>query len=389
MPTLLNLTRTLRGLFTSLIASAALLPAVLHAQAEFAGRYIGFLNTSVNAAGFALESGFGVYIADVDAEGNIDLNGSLTGTVDASGNVTFTSGCQFAAMGITSATISAGTLSSEYGSTVGNGTTRYKINASTGFTAANGSSGGGGGNETTGDLLTYSSFDNPANPFNDDSGRGVTLAPVNGTPSLTDGALETNGVRLRALINSSFSSEAVSISYFVKVTGAGNWGPRMVAVQKPGTSSHYYGTYLQGHTTSPRNFASYHESTDRSRIYAAPDSALLTSSASVDWSHIVMTHDGSTVRLYLNGVEVLNQTNSGALRPFTSSMLVLAGSDNGLDLFQGALDEVRIFNRALTAAEVTTLAGGGSVGTAVNVAGATTPITYDDRRPNPPRRLPQ
>ncbi len=122
--------------FLAILAEAFLLSSGLFAQAEFAGRYIGSLNTSVNAGGFALESGVGVYIADVDSSGGIVFNGVLTGTVDAGGNVAFTGGTQLTLLGITTATISNGTLSSEYGALVGNGTTRYRINPSTGFTAA-------------------------------------------------------------------------------------------------------------------------------------------------------------------------------------------------------------------------------------------------------------
>ena len=135
--------RTRRFALFSLAALA--LPLGVQAQAEFAGRYVGSMNTSVSAGPFALESGFGVYFADVDAAGNINLNGSLTGTVSASGAVTFTGGSSFALLGITSATIANGTLSSGYGALVANGTSRYKINASTGFTAVAGGSGGGSG----------------------------------------------------------------------------------------------------------------------------------------------------------------------------------------------------------------------------------------------------
>ena len=379
--------------FTLLILTGLLIPLSLQAQANLAGRYVGSLNTSVSAGGFSLESGVGVYIADVDASGNINVNGTLTGTVSASGAVTFTGGATFSLLGITSATISNGVLSSNYGTLVANGTTRYKINASTGFTAASGGSGGGsggrgggGGTPTTGDLLAYYSFNDANNPFKDDSGRGLTLSPVNGTPSLTTGAagagaLSTNGIRLRAQVGSSFSNNTATIAYFVRVTGAGNWNPRVVAVQKPGTSSHYYGTYIDGTSTSaPRSLASYAVTGSGVQIHKSPSSSRLTTSSSAAWTHVAVTWDGSGTRIYMNGSEVLNQGNVGAPVGFTSGMLSIAGSDNGLDLFQGDLDEIRIYNRALTAAEVTTLSSGGSVGTAVSGGSTTTvsaPITYD------------
>ncbi|GAB5562468.1 MAG: hypothetical protein SynsKO_41150 [Synoicihabitans sp.] len=386
----MKLTRPKIFRFLAGMAGAILLSTSLFAQAQFAGRYIGSLNASVSAGGFALESGVGVYFADVDSSGAIDFNGVISGTVDAGGNVTFTGGTQFALLGITSATISNGTLSSDYGALVGNGTTRYRINPSTGFTSADGGSGGGGSGGggsgggsggSSGDLLAYYSFDDASNLLKDDSGRGVDLSAVGGAVSAAsggavNGALSTNNVRMRALVNQSFSSEAVSISYFVRVRGAGNWNPRMVAVLKPGTSSHHYGTFLDGTNTSAgRRFASYYES-NRGVIDYSPESAVLPTEAAGSWHHIAMTHDGSTLKLYLDGSEVVSQS-AQPLRSFSSAMLSIAGADNGLDLFTGDLDEIRIYNRAITAAEISTLSGGGAVGEAGDDTGSTGSISAD------------
>ncbi len=72
--------------------------------------------------------------------------------------------------------------------------------------------------------------------------------------------MSTNQVRLRALVQPGFSSDAVTVSlHFVRVQGRGNWNPRMVAVQRPGSSSHFYGTFLDGTNNAPRHFASYYE----------------------------------------------------------------------------------------------------------------------------------
>lgn len=371
------------------IAGALIFATGLQAQADLAGRYVGSMNTKVSAGPLNLESGFGVYIADVTAAGAIDLNqGALTGTVSAGGTVSFTGGTMLANLGITTATIANNTLSSAYGAVVANGTSQYKINGSTGFTALDGGSGGGGGGGggnggSSGDLLAYYSFDDPQNLLKDDSGRGVDLSAVGGqvtaiTGGAKNGALSTNNVRMRALVNQSFSSEAATISYFIRVRGAGNYNPRLVAVVVPGQSRHFYGTFLDGaRTTAPRRFASYYTSPTGGSIDKSAESATLETSDNGAWRHVTMTHDGSALRLYLDGTQVFEDTAATPLKPFNSAMLVIAGADNGLDLFTGDFDEVRIYNRALSSADIATLVTGANVGEAGDDTGSDAVISAD------------
>ena len=108
----------------------------LHAQAQFAGTYIGTINTRVTVPVVGtIESSAGAYIATVTADGTINLSG-MTGTVSASGAVTFSTGsAAFAALGIRTATIANNQLSSAYGDLLGNGTTQFRLNPSSSFTA--------------------------------------------------------------------------------------------------------------------------------------------------------------------------------------------------------------------------------------------------------------
>ena len=69
------------------------------------------------------------------------------------------------------------------------------------------------------------------------------------------------------------------------------------------------------------------------------------------WSHLAATYDGAVLRLYINGVEAGQVLRSGALA--TSSFPMEIGG-NGLNgqFFQGKIDEVRVYNVALTAAQI-------------------------------------
>ncbi|MCP4257410.1 MAG: hypothetical protein GY774_07755 [Planctomycetes bacterium] len=73
-----------------------------------------------------------------------------------------------------------------------------------------------------------------------------------------------------------------------------------------------------------------------------------------EWAHIACSHDGETLKCFLNGVE----TDSTPMGAITSSPTpVLIGSDGWRSDWIGAIDEVAIYDRALSVAEIRYLAG--------------------------------
>lgn len=68
------------------------------------------------------------------------------------------------------------------------------------------------------------------------------------------------------------------------------------------------------------------------------------------WNHIACVIDGQNVRLYLNGYE-WNST-LGIMPDIQSGVLNIGSTDNPGRYFDGAIDEVRIWNVARTAAEI-------------------------------------
>jgi PKD repeat protein len=69
------------------------------------------------------------------------------------------------------------------------------------------------------------------------------------------------------------------------------------------------------------------------------------------WSHLAGTYDGTTLRLYINGLEVGQQDVAGDIVT-TDGVVRLGGNSVWGEFFAGRIDEVRIYNRALTAAEI-------------------------------------
>ncbi|MGB7220840.1 MAG: LamG-like jellyroll fold domain-containing protein, partial [Vicinamibacterales bacterium] len=82
------------------------------------------------------------------------------------------------------------------------------------------------------------------------------------------------------------------------------------------------------------------------------------------WTHLAGTFDGTTVRLYVNGAQVASQPQTTPLTTSTGS-LQIGGSGYG-EYFDGWIDELRIYNVALTAAQIqtdmNTAIGGGAPG---------------------------
>ncbi len=69
------------------------------------------------------------------------------------------------------------------------------------------------------------------------------------------------------------------------------------------------------------------------------------------WSHVAGTYDGTTMRLYLNGVQVASQASSGSIGVSDENLII--GNDPTLvSPFNGTIDEVAIWNVSLSSDEI-------------------------------------
>jgi hypothetical protein len=77
-----------------------------------------------------------------------------------------------------------------------------------------------------------------------------------------------------------------------------------------------------------------------------------TTLATGKWHHVVATWDGATSLVYLDGyADSAPRAVSGTL-PLDTRSIYMGGRIDGTDLVSGKLDDVRLYNYALTAAEV-------------------------------------
>jgi hypothetical protein len=78
------------------------------------------------------------------------------------------------------------------------------------------------------------------------------------------------------------------------------------------------------------------------------------------WYHVAMTHDGTTLRVYVNGLLENSLAAVGDIVP--SANPVGIGWNRLPVLFQGIIDEAQIFSRALTDAEILAIYQAGAAG---------------------------
>ena len=69
------------------------------------------------------------------------------------------------------------------------------------------------------------------------------------------------------------------------------------------------------------------------------------------WTHLAGTYDGVTLRFYVNGVQVSSRAQTGAIATSTNPLQIGGDSIFG-QYFFGKIDEVRVYNRALSATEI-------------------------------------
>jgi len=86
------------------------------------------------------------------------------------------------------------------------------------------------------------------------------------------------------------------------------------------------------------------------------------------WTHLASTYDGTTLKIYVNGNLSSTKTVSGAVQS-NSNPLRIGGNYPYGQFFEGKIDEVRVYNRALSQGEIQT-----TMNTALP-GGTTTPPT--------------
>ncbi|HVQ90242.1 MAG TPA: LamG-like jellyroll fold domain-containing protein [Mycobacteriales bacterium] len=160
------------------------------------------------------------------------------------------------------------------------------------------------------------------------------------------GALSFNGTSSWVTVPDAAAldlTSAMTLEAWVRPVAGSGWRTVLMK-ERPGGLAYS----LYGYDNSNRPPAVYGNfgGTD---VSAAGGSALPVNT----WSHLAGTYDGATLRLYVNGVQVATKARTGPL-PASTSPLRIGGNSAWGEYFSGLIDEVRVYNRALPAAEIGT-----------------------------------
>ncbi len=193
-----------------------------------------------------------------------------------------------------------------------------------------------------------------------DAGSGSTLADASGkgnhgsisgaawtSAGKSGSALSFDGVDDLVTVADAASLDlttGMTLEAWVRPTTAGGW---RTVVTKETSGNLVYGLFSSSDTEPPSAIVTIGGSALQDIVRA---SSGVPASA---WTHVATTYDGSSQRLYVNGAEVGSRPLSGSMAN-TAGPLRIGGNTVWPEWFAGQIDDLRVYDRALSAGEIRT-----------------------------------
>ncbi len=207
---------------------------------------------------------------------------------------------------------------------------------------------------STPDLVAYYRFDEGAGTILHDSScngnNGVITGAAWSNSGLTGGTLVFNGSSNWVEVPDPTSSSSLDLTTGMTVEAwvnpASVGGDNPVILKDAGSYSLYANSAISG---TPAGLVDLGSSNGTGYVFGP---ARLPLNA---WTHLAATYDGATEKLFVNGVQVDSEAHTGSIEVNTGNPepLYIGGSSSGWGpSFAGTIDEVRIYNRALSGAEI-------------------------------------
>ncbi|HEY7072486.1 MAG TPA: LamG-like jellyroll fold domain-containing protein [Acidimicrobiales bacterium] len=196
-------------------------------------------------------------------------------------------------------------------------------------------------------------FDEGSGGFaNDRSGsgnRGTVSGPAWTTAGKVGGALTFDGINDLVTVPDTPSlhlTTGMTIDAWIRPTVASTWSTVALKERPNGLAYSLYGGNDQSRAAGYINNGA-------DRLAAAT-----TATPANAWTHVAVTYDGANLRLYVNGALVRTSAVTGPIAASTGALRI-GGNTVWGEWFTGTIDELNIYNRALSAAEITQDMAGG------------------------------
>jgi chitodextrinase len=231
--------------------------------------------------------------------------------------------------------------------------------------------GGASSSAAASGLVAAYSFDATSGSALADSSGNANNGTVSGptwSTGHTGGALSFDGVNDWVTVADSASLDlttGMTLEAWVYPTAAATW--RTVATKETAGNLEY-GLFGNSDTGRPAGIMTIGASATQQ---ITRGTAGLASAA---WTHLATTYDGTRLRLFANGSQVSSRAASGAIGT-SSNPLRIGGNSIWSEWFSGKIDDLRIYNRALSAAELKTDMNTpvGTIGTSGDTTAPTAP----------------
>lgn len=210
-------------------------------------------------------------------------------------------------------------------------------------------------NKKNNDLIAYWSFD--------DKGLAVVESSGTNLVTLNKGATQVEGYRGKAMKFNGSSilevkynpvldnfSKGITVSAWIKKDTASGW-KTVLSREIDSTWSEYFGLAVF------KNHALFSIDTDGKSYVNIMDKDTVVP---YKWTHLAGTYNNDTLKLYVNGKLIKSGVCKGPVSFLDNNPLLIGGNSNNknltlVDCFNGFLDEIRIYNRALNEKEIKTL----------------------------------
>jgi hypothetical protein len=198
---------------------------------------------------------------------------------------------------------------------------------------------------TTGLVAAYSFNEGSGARVGDSSGNGNNGTGVNGVWTTTGkfgGSLLFNGTDARVTVPDSASldlTNGMTIEAWIRPTVVSGW---QTIATKETSGDITYGLFSNSDTNRPSGIVNVAGEKDTRGASQLPLNT---------WTHLATTYDGSVIRVFVNGTQVSSRTVGGNMLTSTG-VLRIGGNAVWGEYFNGYIDELRIYKRALSVAEV-------------------------------------